>query len=467
VLLNLVTTANFGMSIRFYGDGNTLKEGELNNVATKDQEISIEAAMGTQTRNTLFANLYLMRYDTVETVGSMAWRVWHLVVPNEKDLLQIVLPTLMESCRSCLSSESKDRRETGRKTVGGLVTSTGQEGLHYIIPILQKQLTSEDGDTRKAACLGFSEVLKSADRAHIGAFLNDIIPLIRDMLCDSVHQVRVGAGHAFRQLYKNVGSKAIDKIAPYLIDSMKGEKADEAVVNGLVLVLEACARNTFFYLVATILNTLKDIENDANDLLRKHIVDMLSPMVNDVTDVMTIRGSKALHRFCEESYSLAEFYLPLFCPAMIRRNEPYLREPVKQAIYQCLIHAFRFHEDKEKGKKALLDFINTPHAGYVVQGQPGIISVEDTEELIATLAAIVPETQVTDLAQMNLPDETPAEEETAGSDAAAGGAPAEEEVKVAVGPGEKQCSKCKKVKPKNKFSGKMQKKSKGVCKVCS
>jgi hypothetical protein len=61
ILLNLVTTTNFGMSVRFYGDGNTVKEGELTNVASKEQEADIEAAMTTPVRNDLFATLFLMR----------------------------------------------------------------------------------------------------------------------------------------------------------------------------------------------------------------------------------------------------------------------------------------------------------------------------------------------------------------------------------------------------------------------
>lgn len=469
VLLNLVTTANFGMSIRFYGDGNSLREGETANVASKDQEITIEAAMGPDARNNLFALMYLMRSDPVDTVGSMAWRVWHLVVPNEKDLLQQVLPTLMENCREALSCNDKNRRETGRRSIGGLVVSTGQEGLYAIIPNLQAQLTSDDGETRKAACLGFSEVLKSADRAHIGAFLNDVIPLIRDMLCDEVFQVRVGASHAFRQLYKNVGNKAVEKIAPYLIDSMKGEQAAETTVSGLMLVLESCARNTLFYLIATIFATLKDYDNDANNLLRSKVVELLVPLVNDVIDVATIKACNALQRFCEESPEKSAAYLVLFVPNMLRRMNPYLREPVKQALYQVLYASFQMDKDKAKGKAALIKFMNNPPPGFVVQGQVGIIDDDQADDLVKVLSNLTLETQITNLAQMKLPEEAVAVDETP-TDAATtgeGGGAGEAEVKLVIGPSDKQCFKCKQVKPKTKFSGKMQKKPKGVCKVCS
>jgi hypothetical protein len=109
-------------------------------------------------------------------------------------------------------------------------------------------------------------LLRSADKSHIGSFLGTVIPLIRDMLCDAEPRVRDGAGHAFRQLYKNVGNKAIEKIAPYLIDTMKSAKADDATVDGLCMVLQGCARNTFFYLCQLTLFELKGCTNAPNGM---------------------------------------------------------------------------------------------------------------------------------------------------------------------------------------------------------
>jgi len=332
-------------------------------------------------------------------------------------------------------------------------------------------LSSDSEDARKAACLGFSEVLRSADRAHIGAFLNDVIPLIRDMLCDDIFQVRVAAGHAFRQLYKNVGNKAIEKIAPYLIDTMKTDDVGETAVDGLILVLEGCARNTFFYLVATILATLAPYQNKPNYLLRQKIVALLMPMINDTADVMVARASNALQRFAEESPELSKEFSKVYPAHMLKRINPFLREPVKQALQQSLYHTFGFHRSIAEGRANFATFINNPPAGFVVVSQKGLIPDEQAEELTEVLAKLTPITQVTAIAAMKLPDEAAAEEAQAAEggatqEATEGGA-GEEEKKVVVGVTEKQCSKCKQVKPKSKFSGKMAKKPKGVCKVCA
>jgi len=73
-------------------------------------------------------------------------------------------------------------------------------------------------------------VLRSAEKGIIGVFLNDIIVIIRDLLCDPVPQVRASASHAFRQLYKNVGAKAVERIAPHLLETMKSKKVEDPLV---------------------------------------------------------------------------------------------------------------------------------------------------------------------------------------------------------------------------------------------
>jgi len=485
VLLNIVTTANFSMSIRFYGDGNSLKEGELSNVASKDQEEEIAAAMGLEKRNTLFANLYLMRHDSVDTVGSMAWRVWHLVVPNERDLVSEILPTLLDECLSKLKDNNRDPRETGRKTLGALVQCTGEEGLHRIIPTLHDRLHVEGLDAaeaiaqRKACCLGFSEVLRSAEKGIIGVFLNDIIVIIRDLLCDSVPQVRASASHAFRQLYKNVGSKAVEKIAPHLLDTMKSKKVEDAVVgdalvDGISLMLQILAKPTFFFLSRSCINTLKSYKNAANDNLRLVIVNQLNPVLLDVADINTIQASHILARYCLESWELAEAHVSLFAGNLIKRDKVTMREPAKRAMLTAIYYAFHYQENTAKGKERILAFMKSPPPGFI-QGEDGLLSKEAQEDLAETIANFKPDVVVGD-------DETKmsdlAEEGEANTDSKEeGGEPAvvvhtegggeEEEEMPAVGASEKYCPKCKNVKPKSKFSAKMVKRPDGSCKMCT
>jgi hypothetical protein len=89
----------------------------------------------------------------------MAWRVWHLVVPKEKDLLMLLLPMVVSNALRKLADPNKEHRECGRKTIGATVVVCGVDGLALMIPALQDSLLpSVDVSIRKAACLAFSEV---------------------------------------------------------------------------------------------------------------------------------------------------------------------------------------------------------------------------------------------------------------------------------------------------------------------
>lgn len=488
VLLNIVTTANFSMSIRFYGDGNALKEGELSNVATKEQEEEIEAAMGVERRNILFANLYLMRHDSVDTVGSMAWRVWHLVVPNERDLLNEILPTLLEQCLIKLQDNNREPRETGRKTLGALVQCTGEEGLHRIMPVLQERLNvdglgeEEAIAQRKACCYAFSEVLRSAEKGIIGVFLNDIIFIIRDLLCDPVPQVRASASHAFRQLYKNVGSKAVERIAPHLLETMKSKKVEdpavgEALVDGISLMLQILAKPTFFFLCRACMGTLKGIKNPANDNLRHVIVTQLNPVLLDVADQYTISAAQILARYCLDTWDCAEAHVPLFAGNLIKRDKVVMREPAKRALLTAIYYAFHFQGDAAKAKERMLAFMKSPPPGFIT-GEDGLLGKEAQEELAESMISFKPDVLVTeDDSKLNdlAADDGEAKEEggeegsavVVHTEGAAAEGEEEQEELPAVSASEKYCPKCKHVKPKTKFSAKMVKRPDGTCKMCN
>jgi hypothetical protein len=56
------------------------------------------------------------------------------------------------------------------------------------------------------------KVMKSARKAHISAYMIDLVPSVRDALCDPSSLVRGAAAQAFRTLYRNVGLKAIEDV---------------------------------------------------------------------------------------------------------------------------------------------------------------------------------------------------------------------------------------------------------------
>ena len=65
---------------------------------------------------------------------------------------------------------------------------------------------------RQGVCLGMSEVLKVARKSDIAQYMSDLIPAVRDALCDESAIVRAAAGRAFMTLYKQLQRRAIDEI---------------------------------------------------------------------------------------------------------------------------------------------------------------------------------------------------------------------------------------------------------------
>ena len=136
----------------------------------------------------------------------MAWRVWHLVVPNEAGLLSELMNTLTDiilldklSSPDRLSVEFGAVRfllvntavcspfYSGLRALGQMVVDLGDTGMLKMMPILHRHLAEASGaeksHTRKAVCLGFSEVLRRADKQYIGAYLNEIVKTVSFIPC--------------------------------------------------------------------------------------------------------------------------------------------------------------------------------------------------------------------------------------------------------------------------------------------
>jgi hypothetical protein len=106
-----------------------------------------------------------------------------MLVVNTPKTLRAVMPTLMEMVIDQLSI-SEDRREVASKTLGELVEKIGDRVLPDILPILVRELSSTNAQTRVGVCLGFSEVLAAAGPST-APFFDILLPSIRTALCDS------------------------------------------------------------------------------------------------------------------------------------------------------------------------------------------------------------------------------------------------------------------------------------------
>jgi hypothetical protein len=220
------------------------QEGKDSTATTSAHEKVIEITLGAEYRDELYSKIYLLRHDVMNSVRTMAWRAWKAVVQNTPRMMTRILPTLTSKIIFDLASEDEEKQVAASEALGELVQKMGDHILQLIIPILQERLKDKDGFVRQGACLGLSEIMASAKKRHITAYMGDLTPAVRDALCDDLPSVRRAAGLAFQTLYNNVGNKAIEEVVPGLLMSldMAKDSADsgQLVLDGLREILAIC-----------------------------------------------------------------------------------------------------------------------------------------------------------------------------------------------------------------------------------
>jgi len=291
---------------------------------TRAQERIIEDVLGTRRRNDIFATIYLMHTDTMPTVGQLAWRVWKAVVHNTPRMLSEILPTLMNKVIMDLASIDEERQVAAGNGLGDLVVKMGDAVLQQIFPILQDRLRSPDGNVRQGVCLGLSEIMASARKHHIAAYMPDLILAVRDALCDSLPEVRSAAGHAFQTLFHNVGKKAIDEVVPSIMSQLANNQDDEEmakrVLAGMEEILAIAGKDALPYLLPQLLqkpltpfnaSALATLSTNFSVGFTRYVQDVAEALVSGMStedekhnDLMRAAGEKVVLSIPQDSVQL-------------------------------------------------------------------------------------------------------------------------------------------------------------------
>ena len=233
----------------------------LYNIAGEDAEgnrrispEALEKCIGSDKYRGVLAALYLIRSDVTAAVRQQALIVWKSFVQNTPKTLKEILSTLLEAIIVCIGSTNEDRRHVGSKTLGEITKKMGDQIIPTIIPILRKDLSSEKSGTRQGVCLGLSEILHSAPKHQMTAYLDDIIPAIRKALCDPDQDVREAAAITFDTLFSSIGTRVIDETLPTLLNDMrKGDENAELAINGLKEILSVRSKFILPHLIPQLL----------------------------------------------------------------------------------------------------------------------------------------------------------------------------------------------------------------------
>jgi vesicle coat complex subunit len=116
--------------------------------------------------------------------------VWRTIVYNTPRTIKEILPNIMEIVLRHLASPVEMLRREAAMTLGDLVRKLGESVLQRIISLLSESLKAEDANRRQGACIGLSEVMRTAGKLHVQDYLEPIITIVRAGLCDPVAEVR-------------------------------------------------------------------------------------------------------------------------------------------------------------------------------------------------------------------------------------------------------------------------------------
>ncbi|PIA14179.1 ARM repeat-containing protein [Coemansia reversa NRRL 1564] len=181
--------------------------------------------IGVERCHQILAALYVARSDVATMVRQASFSVWKSIVSNTPRTVRECLPSIMEIVLAGLASSEYERRATAARTLGDLVHKLGEAVMSRVVPILKDALRTESssdagGSIRHGVFIGLAEILSSTGKAHIDAYADAIIPLVRRGLCDQDDMVREAAAGAFNGLQQSVGPRVIDSVVPPLLNAL-------------------------------------------------------------------------------------------------------------------------------------------------------------------------------------------------------------------------------------------------------
>lgn len=231
------------------GDGDT--QDDIRKAERAQAQITL--ALGGDTRRRVFSRLYMARSDSVHVVRQSALQVWKTVVSVTARTLREVLPDLVSRVISDLASGNEDKTVMAGRCLGDVVSKLGDSVLPQIIPVLRSTLYKGDEHTKQGVCVGLTEVIRCSTKDQILRFIEILVKVIQDALCDESEAVRKVAATSFQSLHTVVGNRAFDEVVPSLMVALeRGEKDEVAhsrALNGLTGILSVRSRELLPYIV--------------------------------------------------------------------------------------------------------------------------------------------------------------------------------------------------------------------------
>jgi HEAT repeat protein len=235
------------------GDGDT--QDDIRKAERAQAQIAL--VLGSETRKRVLSGLYLVRSDNVHAVRQSAIQVWKTVVSVTARTLRDIMPVLVSKIIDNLGSGDEEKTEVAGRCLGDLVSKLGDSVLPQVIPVLRNSLADGDENTKLGVCVGLTDVLDCCTKDQVFRYIEIIVKVVQDALCDDDENVRKMAAGCFQSLHAVVGSRAMDEIVPSLMVALESGEKDEAArtraLNGLTGILSVRSRELLPYVVPRLL----------------------------------------------------------------------------------------------------------------------------------------------------------------------------------------------------------------------
>ena len=270
------------------GKANTDTQDDIRQAERAQAQIAL--ALGNETRKRVLGSLYLARSDTAAVVRQSAGKhlllvviitmlytlrtsnihllysyfslnytvqVWKTVVSVTPRTLREILSVLVDQIVTTLASGDSERTQVAGRCLGDIVHKLGDQVLPEIIPVLRDNLYKGDEFTRQGVCVGLAEVIDCSSKEQITKFLDILVKVVQDALCDEDSEVRTMAASCFQNLYNVVGNRTLDEIVPALLVAMESDddEAKTRALNGMTGILGVRSRELLPYIIPRLLKT--------------------------------------------------------------------------------------------------------------------------------------------------------------------------------------------------------------------
>ncbi len=150
-------------------------------------------------RDNIFATVFILRYDNVESIRVMASQVWKGIIDNQPKTLKAIMPTLIADILELVSKRGPELREVGVFTLHDLAEKYGQKLMVDILTIFKQKVEIEGAENAyiQGISICLYEMLMVMDARIVTECKNKIFSMLEPFIYTDEDELRNIIASAF------------------------------------------------------------------------------------------------------------------------------------------------------------------------------------------------------------------------------------------------------------------------------